>query len=204
MRSHRLRRAAGSGVVSGPAAGIMWKGSRVSFISQVEVEDAPAASVTVKPVDQLRGVFGNFPDGLGAFDQMYERMVGKGRLDQSLRFAILGSAARWRDDQFISGLMFQLALDAGLESAALESLIADAEQGQASEANAALLAFCKKATENAFKMVDGDIETLRAHGWTNGQIVEATSMVSLSGYMTVMAAGGGFLQQPGLKAEPWR
>ena len=175
----------------------------MSFISQTDVEEV-ATSTTVKPIAELRRVFGNFPDGLAAFDQMYERMVGKGRLDQSMRFAILGAAARWRSDDFVSGLMFEMAVDAGLEAAALESLIARVEGEAVSGADAVLLAFCKKATENAFRMVDGDIETVRAHGWTNGQIVEATSMVSLSGYMTVMAAGGGFLQQPGRKAEPWR
>ena len=167
----------------------------------------PAAAVdpvSGSPVNELRGVFAHFPDGLGAFDQMYERMVGKGRLELTMRLVILGASARWRSDDYIAAAMFGQALEEGLDASTLGSIIDDAEGSSPAGPEALLLAFCRKATESAFKMVQRDVDALNDVGWSTGQIVEATSMVSLSGYMTVMSAAGGLLRTPGLEAEPWR
>lgn len=173
----------------------------MSFIPLREVE-APPPGVT--PVAELRGIISHFPDGLGAFDQMYERMVGQGRLDQGLRYVLLAAAARWRSDDYIAGFMFGQALEAGMSADDLGSLIGEAEGDEQSRPEAALLAFCRKVTESAFKMVQSDVDALQAHGWTTGQVVEAVTMVSLSGYMTVLSAAGGLLEAPALEAEPWR
>ncbi|MEM7271465.1 MAG: hypothetical protein AAF547_00170 [Actinomycetota bacterium] len=178
----------------------------MSFIPVLEAEPPIGAAdpTAVPPIAELRGVFAHFPTGLGAFDQMYQRMVGKGRLDRTLRFVILGASARWRNDPFIASAMFRQAIDDGLTAVELGDLIGEAESGDPIGAEATLLGFCRKATETAFKMIQRDVDALRTVGWTNGQIVEAVTMVSLSGYMTVMAAGGGLTQTPGLEAEPWR
>lgn len=169
-------------------------------IAPPDISNGPSEVPTVA---ELRALFGNFPDGLGAFDQMYQRMIGNGRLERSLRFVVLGAAARWRNDPFVASVMFGYAIDDGFDPAALAGLIEEAEQGEPVSGEGHLLAFCRKSTETAFKMVQSDVDGLLETGWTNGQIVEAVTMVGLSGYMTVMAASGGLLTTPGLEAEPW-
>ncbi len=153
---------------------------------------------------ELRGVVGHFPDGLGALDQMYQRMVGRGRLEPTVRLVIVGASARWRSDGYVAGAMFRRAIDAGLEPDDLGRLIDEAEGPEPASPEAVLLRFCRKVTETAYKTVQSDIDALRAVGWTNGQIVEAVTMISLSGYMSVMAAAGGLAQKPPPGSEPWR
>ena len=171
----------------------------MSYLPLAEIEP-----IAESAIPETRRVIANFPDGLAAFDQMYERMVGHGRLDATLRLVILGASARWRSDPYIAGAMFTQAMHEGIEREALAALIADAEGGEPTTAEGVLLAFCRKSTETAFKMVAADVERLKDSGWTNGQIVEAVTMVSLSGYMTVMSAAGGLLDDPTLDGEPWR
>lgn len=173
----------------------------MSFIPAVPADPPPA---DVAPIDALRGVIAHFPDGLGAFDQMYARMVGQGRLDLTMRLAVLGAAARWRSDDHTAGFMFDQAIVAGLDASVLGTWIDEAERREPGSAEAALLTYCRKATESAFKMIQRDVDELLVQEWTNGQIVEAVTMVGLSGYITVMSAAGGLLAGPTLEAEPWR
>lgn len=172
----------------------------MSFIPILGVDAASVES----PLRELRGVFAHFPDGLAAFDQMYARMVGKGRLDLALRLVIIGSSARWRSDPYIAGTMFTQAMHEGLAATALAELIEETEGDEPTSPEAVLLSFCRKVTQTAYKTIPSDMEKLRASGWTNGQIVEAVTMVSLSGYMSAMSAAGGLLAEPNVEAEPWR
>gem|GEM_PF-6130669 len=152
---------------------------------------------------ELRGIITHFSDGLGAFDQMYARMVGKGRLEPTLRLVILAAAARWRSDNYIASAMFAQAIQEGLAKDKLAALIAEAEGPEPTSNEAVLLAFWRHVTAAAYKTVQSDIDNLRRHSWTNGHMVEAVTMVSLSGYMTVLAAAGGLLKDSTLEPEPW-
>lgn len=175
------------------------------FIQTLDVDpvadEIGAAGMPALP--ELRGIIKNFSDGLGAFDQMYARMVGKGRLAPTLRLVILAAAARWRSDGYIAGAMFSQALQEGMGKDELATLIAEAEGSEPTGAEAVLLSFCQKITHEAYKTVQSDIDKLHSQDWSTGQIVEAVTMVSLSGYMTVLAASGGLLQNPNLEPEPW-
>ncbi len=182
----------------------------MAFIPTVDADPAtteapPEATALADTSDlaALRGIVGHFPDGLGALDQMYERMVGQGRLDPTLRLTIIGASARWRSDAFLANAMLAQAVDGGRDADTLARLIEEAEGPEPSSAEAVLLAFCRKVTETAYKTVQRDMDILQASGWANGQIVEAVTMISLSGYLSVMGAVGGLPQGHTPEARPW-
>ena len=47
---------------------------------------------------------------------MYERMVGQGRLEPTLRLVIVAASARWRSDGYVAGAMFERAMRGGPRS----------------------------------------------------------------------------------------
>ena len=56
-----------------------------------------------------------------------------------------------------------------------------------SQSLAPLLRFVKLVTETAYKTTDGDVETLRGHGWTDPQIAECVYITALFAFFNRVA-----------------
>jgi alkylhydroperoxidase family enzyme len=70
-----------------------------------------------------------------------------------------------------------------------------------SEPERALLTFVKLVTESAYKTTEGDVEALRAQGWTDPQIAECVYVTALFAFFNRVADAFG-IEDPGYFANP--
>jgi uncharacterized peroxidase-related enzyme len=151
--------------------------------------------------DRLRRVLLRVPAAFRAADGMYGLIMEKGLLDRELKEAIFVACAAVR------GCGYGLAAHGGwliehaqLSPANLESLARGEDLGRHSHSERALLAFARKVAAAPYRTVERDIETLRAAGLDTPEIVEALTVVSLSGWMNGYADALGLNETDAVEA----
>jgi len=135
-------------------------------------------------LDQLRRVLMRFPAAFRAADGMYFLIMERGRLDRELKEVIFVACSGVRECRY--GLAAHggwLIEHTGLAPSEVESLARGEDLTRQSESQRALLAFARKVAGAAYRTVEQDIETLRGAGFDTPTIVEALTVVSLSGWM---------------------
>jgi alkylhydroperoxidase family enzyme len=136
--------------------------------------------------DGVRQLFAYFPAALKALDNQYDLIIGQGRLDRGLRELIFASAASARGDVYLAHAMASVAAEDGFgdTTAALDS--AASAKGR-SDGETRLLAWAQKMATTPYKSVEDDVEELHDAGWSDEEIVEALTVVSLSAYMSILS-----------------
>jgi len=136
--------------------------------------------------DALRRMFALFPAALTALDNQYDLIIGQGTLDRSCRELIFACAASARGDLYLAEAMANQAALHGLGDPETALAIASTANGR-SDAESRLLAWVQKMATTPYKSVEADAEQLHAAGWSDQEIVEALTVVSLSAYMSTMS-----------------
>lgn len=73
----------------------------------------------------------------------------------------------------------------------------DYRQADLSPADRAMLDFATKLTREPWKMTEGDVEALRAHGFDDVAIHDIAQVTALFNYYTRLADGLGVEPEPG-------
>ena len=134
--------------------------------------------------DELRRILVRAPAAFRAADGMYGLIMERGRLDRALKEAIFVTCAGVRHCRYGQAAHGSWLIEhAGLNDLAVESLARGEGLGGHSAAEHALLAFSRKVAAAAYRTVERDIETLRGAGFDTPEIVEALTVVGLSGWM---------------------
>jgi uncharacterized peroxidase-related enzyme len=142
--------------------------------------------------DALRAVLVRFPSGLGAADEMYRQIMNEGHLGRVLREQIFLAASVVRGCGYaVDAHGAWLTGAGGLGPDAVAALREGEDPSSASEPERVLLDVCRKVAGAAYRTVAADIERLEGAGWSREEIVEALTVVALSGWMNGIAAGVG-------------
>jgi len=81
-----------------------------------------------------------------------------------------------------------------------DDLAADHRSADIPGTDKALLDFVEKLTRRPDRMTRDDVETLRAHGFADAQILEAVQVTALSAFLNCLAAGLGTVPDENPKA----
>jgi uncharacterized peroxidase-related enzyme len=132
--------------------------------------------------DQLRLSLARFPAALRAADGMYRQIMNEGRLGRTLREQIFLVASGVRGCGYAESVHGGwLVANTGMTRADVGALRKSAPT--IDRRGEALLGFARKVAAAPYKTVSADFDRLREAGWEIPDIVEALSVVSLSGWM---------------------
>ncbi|HVR32646.1 MAG TPA: carboxymuconolactone decarboxylase family protein [Acidimicrobiia bacterium] len=141
--------------------------------------------------DALRRLLVRFPPALRAADGMYDLIMERGLLDRRLKEEIFVACSGVRGCGYaVAAHGGWLTANAGMTRAEVDGL-AGGDPGGRSDPDRVLLAFARKVTAAPYRTVATDIDTLREAGFDERTIVEALTVVALSGWMNGYAASLG-------------
>jgi uncharacterized peroxidase-related enzyme len=135
--------------------------------------------------DELRGMFLGFvpdvfklvstrPDLLGVFVAGHRSMFDGGQLPREAKEVVALTVSRVASCQYCTtahdALLRLLGTDAAYADAVLSGALDDPAIPTAIRALAEL---ATKITEHAYRITDDDLDRVRAHGWTDRQLLEA-------------------------------
>jgi alkylhydroperoxidase family enzyme len=136
----------------------------------------------------LRAVVARFPAALGALDNQYSLIMGRGRLDRWVREAVFAACSAERGDAYLAKAMGAEAMRHGADPAWVNGLLTrGSNPAGAGEAVGALVKFARKMAREPYKSVEADVSALHAAGWANEDLVELLSVISLSAYMDTLS-----------------
>ena len=134
--------------------------------------------------DLLRRVLVRVPAAFRAADGMYGLIMERGLLGREAKEAIFVSCAGVRHCSYGQAAHGAWLVEhAGWTVNEVESLARGEELARHSASERALLAFARKVAAAAYRTVERDIEMMREAGFATPEIVEALTVVSLSGWM---------------------
>lgn len=137
---------------------------------------------------ELRRRFAWFPTALTAVDYMYDVMLGQGRLERWQRELAFAAACDARGDDYLAAAARgELTRHRGVDDRIARAMIRGEEVPELGPVEAAIVAYARKAGTTPYKMVEGDVEALRAVGLGTEDVVEVLTVVCLSGYMSVLS-----------------
>lgn len=140
----------------------------------------------------LRAVLVRFPSALIAVDEMYARIMNEGRLGRLLREWLFVASSVVRGCEYaVAGHGRWLAGPGGMDPEHVAALQRGEDPATASEPERVLLGVCRKVAAAAHRTVDADVARLEEAGWDRHAMVEAFSVVALSGWMNGVAGGLG-------------
>jgi alkylhydroperoxidase/carboxymuconolactone decarboxylase family protein YurZ len=137
----------------------------------------------------LRAVVARFPAALKALDNQYRLIMGRGRLDRWVRDAVFSVSSAERGNTYLADAMAREAVRHGANAEWIKSIVKrqDAAVPEPRQGLRSLITFSRKAAVAPYKSVPGDVSSLRAAGWTNEDLVEVLSVISLSVYMDILS-----------------
>lgn len=143
-------------------------------------------------IDPLRALLVRFPAALGAADEMYRRIMNEGHLGRVLREQIFVAASAVRKCHYaVAAHGDWLIGRGGMRRADVTALQEGADPASASVAERRLLEVCRKVAAAPYRTVPDDMDRLEEVGWSREAIVEALTVVALSGWMNGIAAAVG-------------
>ncbi len=142
--------------------------------------------------DELRAILVRFPGALDAADEMYRRIMNEGHLGRVLREQIFVAASSIRGCRYaVAAHGAWLAGPGAIDDGDVAAMRAGEDPVSASAAERTLLDVCRKVAAAAYRTVTSDIDRLEAAGWGRQEIVEALTVVALSGWMNGIASALG-------------
>jgi uncharacterized peroxidase-related enzyme len=142
--------------------------------------------------DELRAVLVRFPSALGAADEMYRRIMNDGHLGRVLREQVFVAASSVRGCRYaVAAHGAWLAGPGGIDGGDVAALQAGEDPASASAPERTLLDVSRKVAAAAYRTVAADVDRLEEAGWSRHEIVEALTVVALSGWMNGIASALG-------------
>jgi hypothetical protein len=136
----------------------------------------------------LRAVAARFPAALGALDNQYKLIMGRGRLDRWVRDAVFAVCSAERGNAYLADALAGEAVRHGADADWIKGLrTPDAGPHGPDDSVGALIRFSRKMALEPYKSVPGDVSSLYAAGWADEDLVEILSVVSLSAYMDILS-----------------
>jgi uncharacterized peroxidase-related enzyme len=134
--------------------------------------------------DQLRRILVRVPAAFRAADGMYGLIMEQGLLDRAIKEAMFVTCAGVRQSRYGQAAHGRWLIEhTGMTELEVESLARGEELARHSAAERVLLAFARKIAAAPYRTVERDIEMLRDTGFDTPEIIEALTVVSLSGWM---------------------
>ncbi|MEV6605762.1 hypothetical protein [Kutzneria sp. NPDC051319] len=131
----------------------------------------------------VRRIFAHQPAALAALDNQYALIVGSGQLDRWVREAVFAACSAARGNPGLAEALRAEAVRHGADADRLDAILAE----PADDAVGALITFARKMAIEPYKAVEGDVEALHDAGWSDANLVEALTVVSLSAYLDIMS-----------------
>lgn len=143
-------------------------------------------------IDDLRAVLVRFPAALGAADEMYRRIMNEGHLGRLLREQVFVAASVVRNCSYAVAAHGEwLSGPGGMDRADVAAMQGGDDPASATIPERALLEVCRKVAAAPYRTVRADIDHLEEAGWSREAIVEALTVVALSGWMNGIAGAVG-------------
>jgi uncharacterized peroxidase-related enzyme len=149
------------------------------------VREQDATGEVAELYDELRGAFLGFvpdvfklvstrPDLLGVFVAGHRAMFGGGHLSREAKEVVALTVARVASCQYCTTAHDALLRLLGTDSHFADAVLNGALDDPAIPADVRALAeMATKITEHAYRITDDDLDRVRAHGWTDQQLLEA-------------------------------
>ena len=138
--------------------------------------------------DELRRMLVRFPAALSAADGMYDRIMNEGHLGRTLREQIFLVTSDERGCSYaVAAHGRWLVTNTDMSGTDVEAIQGGEDLPAVSFRDRALLTYTRKVAAAPYKIVTADLDELHAVGWSESEIVEALSVVSLSGWMNSYA-----------------
>jgi hypothetical protein len=133
----------------------------------------------------VRRIFAHFPSGLTALDNQYELIIGHGRLDRWVREAVFAACSTARGNPRLAEALTSEALRHGADADRLDALLAGSAPDD--DPVGAVIRFARKMAVEPYKAVPDDAAALHDAGWSDANLVEVLTVVSLSAYLDIMS-----------------
>jgi uncharacterized protein YciW len=137
----------------------------------------------------VRRIFAHFPAALAALDNQYELIIGRGALDRWVREAVFATCSAARGNTRLAAALRAEAVRHGADTGRLDALLskpADAADCGGDGIDT-LVTFARKMALEPYKAVEGDVAALHEAGWSDAELVEVLTVVSLSAYLDIMS-----------------
>jgi uncharacterized peroxidase-related enzyme len=136
----------------------------------------------------LRRMLAWFPPALAVADRMYEPCFEQGSLPRELKELLFVVSSHERGCSYCAGGHSRfLVKEFGFAPSDVERLRDGEPIEGLGDPDLALIAFIRKLCREPHKTVDADIDTLRANGWSEHEIVEALTVNMISAFTNTMA-----------------
>jgi uncharacterized peroxidase-related enzyme len=134
--------------------------------------------------DQLRRVLIRVPAAFRAADGMYGLIMERGLLDRAVKEAMFVTCAGVRQCRYGQAAHGTWLVEhVEMTNLEVESLARGEDLVRHTASCHVLLAFARKVAAAPYRTVDSDIEALREAGFDTPEIIEALTVVGLSGWM---------------------
>lgn len=155
------------------------------------VREADATGEVAELYDELRGLFLGFvpdvfklvstrPDMLGAFVGGYRSMFDGGHLPREAKEVITITVARTASCQYCATAHDAILRLLGTDSAYADAVATGVLDDPAIPAEIRVLAeLARDITQHAYRITADDLERVRAHGWSQPQLLEAVWVACL-------------------------
>ena len=149
------------------------------------VREQDATGEVAELYDELRGMFLGFvpdvfklvstrPDLLGVFVAGHRGMFDGGQLPREAKEVVALTVARVASCQYCTTAHDALLRLLGTDAAYADAVLSGALDDPAIPTDIRALAeLATKITEHAYRITDDDLDRVRAHGWTDRQLLEA-------------------------------
>ncbi len=168
----------------------------MSYLRQVELNEG-----TFAPFAAFRQKFGFVPnlfraqslrpDFIEAEAQLSDVVLGGGALSRVQKECIAVACSAAKLSTYCVTAHSEMLRAMGVSGPDVEQIAVDHHYADISEADKALLDFALKLTEKASRVQGEDIETLRRHGFTDEQILEAVVMTAYNAFVNTLSLGLG-------------
>ena len=178
-----------------PAIHNRW-GSTLSFLPE---NNEPADTATLRIFKQHLGLVPRVfraqmsrPDLVESQAKLIETLLfAKGSLTRIQKEFILLAVSGANQNTYFPALHSQILRFLGVKPEASHQVTVDHHQANLSDQDVALLDFARRLAEQPHTFAAEDTERLRAHGFSEEQILEAVLMVGLTNLLNVVQAGLG-------------
>lgn len=154
--------------------------------------------------DALRRVLLRFSAASRAVDGMYDLIMERGQLLRELKEQIFLVCSAARGCEYATtGHGQWLREHTELSEADVDSLVRGEDLPLHTEVERQVLAFGRKVAAAPYRTVSDDIARLRAAGFDEPEIVEITTVISLSGWMNGYAEAFGLTDEDVNGGDQW-
>ncbi|VAX33106.1 hypothetical protein MNBD_NITROSPINAE05-132 [hydrothermal vent metagenome] len=154
------------------------------------IPEAEAEGRVKKVYDDLKDSLGMVPNifkalslwprGLELYVEMFKgTMFAETKLTRGVKEMIAATVSKTNECDYCLIHHTNFMTLYGISPAVSEQIVRDPQSADISKAEKRLLAYVKKVTQQACKVTDADVESLKEIGWSEEEILEATMIISL-------------------------